>query len=59
MTAKKSTRKRDALAKLLFGKYKLIAFLLFSWPSPSSLFKLPDYLMEVVQADDHKIFSDI
>ena len=51
--AKKSTRKRDALVKLLFGKYKPFAFLLFSWPWPSSLFKLPDFLMEVVQADDH------
>ena len=36
MTAKKCTKKRDARAKL-FCQSKLIAFLPFSLPSPSSL----------------------
>ena len=39
MTAKKCTKKRDALAKLLFCYYKPIAYLPFLLPSP--LLKLP------------------
>ena len=36
-------KKRDARAKLLFCRQsKPIAFLPFSLPSPSSMFKLPD-----------------
>ena len=41
MTAKKCTKKRDARAKLLFCQSKPIAFLPFSFSSPSSLLKLP------------------
>ena len=44
-TAKKCTKKRDARAKLLFYQSKLIAFLPFSLPSPSSLLKLPKYFI--------------
>ena len=40
-TAGKCTKKRDALAKLLFCLSKPIAFLPFSLPSPSLLRKLP------------------
>ena len=38
--AKKCTKKRDARAKLLFWKWKPIAFSPFSLPSSSSLLKL-------------------
>ena len=41
MTAKKCTKKYDALAELLFCKIKPIVFLPLSLPSPSSLLKLP------------------
>ena len=41
MTAKKYTKERDARAKLLFCQSKPIAFLPFSFTSPSSLLKLP------------------
>ena len=40
VTAKKSTKKRDARAKLLFCQSDPIAFIPFSLPSPSSLVKL-------------------
>ena len=42
MTVEKCTKKRDALAKLLFCLSKPIAFLPFLLPSPSSLRKLPN-----------------
>ena len=38
---KKSTKKCDVRAKLLFCQFKAIVFLLFSLTSPSSLLKLP------------------
>ena len=41
MTAKKCTKRRDTSAELLFCQSKLIAVLLFSLASPSSLLKLP------------------
>ena len=45
-------RKRDALAKLLFGQFKPIAFLPFSLMSPSSL--LPIHLSLLFAADSKK-----
>ena len=48
MTAKKCTKKRDARAKLLFCQSKPFAFLPFSLTSPSSLRKLPNYVIEVI-----------
>ena len=40
VTAKKSTKKRDARAKFLLCQSDPIAFLPFLWPSLSSLLKL-------------------
>ena len=45
-------RKRDALAKLLFGQFKPIAFLSFALTSPSSL--LPIHLCLLFAADSKK-----
>ena len=45
MTAKKSTKKRDARAELLICQSKPIAFLPFSLPLPTSLLKLPNIVM--------------
>ena len=53
-------RKRDALAKLLFGQFKPIAFLPFALTSPSSL--LPIHLSLLFAADSKKkqiiVFSE-
>ena len=42
MTAKKCFKKCDARVELLFWLLSLVLFLRFSFPSPSSLLKLPN-----------------
>ena len=56
-TANKSTKKRDARAKLLFCQSKPITLLPFSFPSPSSLLKLP--LISIKSSCDMILSTDL